>query len=141
MARYKKELTLPSYPISLDEIYDRAEKISQRILRRPIFSVEEDDDEILPLGGDHHFSRTAGGLAPRSRFTEKRMSVAVSHRHVTRSSHRDRRRSVAPDFQSKRRSISPSLREFEEDLSAINGGVGLSSELPSDLLKRLPNGR
>ncbi|XP_071819104.1 androglobin-like isoform X13 [Apostichopus japonicus] len=137
MAKYKRELSLPTYPISLDEIYDRADKYSQSMLRRPIFSVEEDEDDILPqLGGD--FSRFAG-LGSRSRLTEKRLSVAVSHRHTARTSPRDRRRSVAPDFQSKRMSISPSTRESEDVRN--NAAVSLMDQLPSELLKKLPSGR
>lgn len=137
MAKYKRELSLPTYPISLDEIYDRADKYSQSMLRRPIFSVEEDEDDIVPqLGGD--FSRFAG-LGSRSRLTEKRLSVAVSHRHTARTSPRDRRRSVATDFQSKRMSISPSTRESEDVRN--NAAVSLMDQLPSELLKKLPSGR
>ncbi|XP_022081747.1 androglobin-like [Acanthaster planci] len=77
---YHREVTYPNLPLTLDEIYDRAAKYTDKLLARPVFYLDnEDGDDASPAAPPVPPS----GAAQRARLgrqqsSEKRMSLATS---------------------------------------------------------------
>lgn len=74
---YTTEYYFPTLPLSLDEIYDRAAKFTDKLLARPIFGAEDSDEEagdsVAALPSSFHQSSLIN--------SRKRQSIAPNGNH------------------------------------------------------------
>ncbi|XP_038078681.1 androglobin-like isoform X2 [Patiria miniata] len=75
---YHRDVTYPTLPITLDEIYDRAAKYTDKLLARPVFYVDTEDGEEAAPAGLPLPPPGAARARGRSQLSEKRMSLATS---------------------------------------------------------------
>ena len=74
---YHREVIYPTLPLTLDEIYDRAAKYTDKLLARPVFYLDTEDGEDASLAGAP-VPPTGASRVRRSQVAEKRMSLATS---------------------------------------------------------------
>eukprot|EP00057_Strongylocentrotus_purpuratus_P006163 XP_011660637.1 PREDICTED: androglobin isoform X28 [Strongylocentrotus purpuratus] len=69
---YRRHVTYPDLPLSLDEIYDRTTRYTDKFMARPIIFFDEDDDEL------------GASIKNKRGSAERRMTIASSSRAGSR---------------------------------------------------------
>lgn len=76
---YHREVIYPILPITLDQVYDRAAKYTDKLLARPVFYPEEDVEDALPTAPLINPAAANARAARRAQnAADKRASITVS---------------------------------------------------------------
>lgn len=70
---YRRHVTYPDLPLSLDEIYDRANRYTDKFMARPIIFLDDDEDDL-----------GASSIKNKRGSAERRMTIASSSRAGSR---------------------------------------------------------